>query len=202
MKSKGRLELGDVTHHNIKQMKCLNRAIFPVHYNDRFYKDVQEAGELSKLAYFNDIVVGAVCCRIDSSDDRRRLYIMTLGCLPVYRRLGLGTVMLEHVFQLCERDRSIESIYLHVQINNKTALDFYKKFGFNVVEVVQNYYKRIEPADAYVLERNVKGQQNLLKSTESNQKDHEPVKNSDEVAEDCKQAQLSSDAGTGTEEVR
>ena len=41
-------------------------------------------------AYYNDIVVGAVCCRVDKSENSRRLYIMTLGCLAPYRRLGIG----------------------------------------------------------------------------------------------------------------
>ncbi|KAJ6664392.1 hypothetical protein lerEdw1_007049 [Lerista edwardsae] len=54
-----RIELGDVTPHNIKQLKRLNQVIFPVSYNDKFYKDVLEVGELAKLAYFNDIAVGA-----------------------------------------------------------------------------------------------------------------------------------------------
>lgn len=31
--------------------------VFPVSYNEKFYKDVLEAGELAKLAYYNDIVV-------------------------------------------------------------------------------------------------------------------------------------------------
>ena len=46
---RGRTELGDVTVHNIKQLKRVNRVVFPVSYNDKFYKDVLEVGELAKL---------------------------------------------------------------------------------------------------------------------------------------------------------
>lgn len=104
------IELGEITVHNIKQLKKLNQIVFPVSYNDKFYKDVIEVGPLAKLgffylitdsflnwlikdfyeAYFNDIVVGGVCCRIDLTESKRRLYIMTLGCLASFRHLGIG----------------------------------------------------------------------------------------------------------------
>merc|ERR1712173_37315 len=126
-----------------------------------FYKDVLEAGELAKLAYYNDVVVGAVCCRIDltTTEDgqtKRKLYIMTLGCLAPYRRLGIGTKMLEHVLNIVKEDGNYTSIFLHVQVNNESAIEFYKKFGFNIVETKEQYYKRIEPADAHVLEKFLK----------------------------------------------
>ena len=44
----------------------------------------------------------------------------------------------------------------HVQVNNEGAIAFYKKFGFEVVDLKNNYYKRIEPSDAYVLQKNLK----------------------------------------------
>lgn len=102
-------------------------------YNEKFYKDVLEAGELAKLgvifiklvifychvnylytfilAYYNDIVVGAVCCRIDQ-EVGRRLYIMTLGCLSQYRRLGIGSMMVEHVLNFVDNDGTFDSVYL------------------------------------------------------------------------------------------
>ena len=64
------------------------------------------------LAYYNDIVVGAVCCRIDVLDGSRRLYIMTLGCLAPYRKRGIGSTMLEHVLKFVENDGDFHSIFL------------------------------------------------------------------------------------------
>lgn len=48
------------------------------------------------------------------------------------------------------------TIFRHVQINNEGAIDFYKKFGFEIVETKEHYYKRIEPADAHVLQKNLR----------------------------------------------
>ena len=56
--------------------------------------------------------VGAVCCRVDTSDNSRRLYIMTLGCLYPYRRLGIGTVMVQHVLNYVNKDGNFDSIFL------------------------------------------------------------------------------------------
>lgn len=58
----------------------------------QFYKEVLTVGEYAKLAYYQDVIVGAVCCRIDRdpTDDTKRVYIMTLNCLAAYRRRGLG----------------------------------------------------------------------------------------------------------------
>lgn len=49
---RAKLELGEITHHNIKQLKRLNSVVFPVSYNEKFYKDVLEAGELAKLGMY------------------------------------------------------------------------------------------------------------------------------------------------------
>jgi ribosomal protein S18 acetylase RimI-like enzyme len=148
----GRIELGDITKHNIKLLRRLNQTIFPVNYNEKFYKDVLESGQLAKLAFFNDVVVGVVCCRLDLADNGKHLYIMTLGCLFTYRRLGVGTTMLKHVIDHASK-KGVDDIYLHVQSSNNGAIEFYKKFGFEIVGVKEDYYKRIEPSSALVLKK-------------------------------------------------
>ena len=80
---------------------------------------------------------------------------MTLGCLAPYRRLGIGTKMLRHVMDIVEKDGNFDSVVLHVQVSNEGALQFYKNFGFEIVETKEAYYKRIEPADAHVLEKKI-----------------------------------------------
>ena len=148
-----RIALGDVTPHNIKVLKRLNQVVFPVTYNDKFYKDVLESGELAKLAYYNDIVVGAACCRADMSNGKKRMYIMTLGCLAPYRKQGVGRMLLDHILNLAAKDGSFESVFLHVQISNDDAINFYKASGFEIVETKQDYYKYIHPTHAHVLEK-------------------------------------------------
>ena len=43
-------------------------------------------------------------------------------------------------------------IYLHVQVSNPSARAFYERHGFTLSRVHENYYKKIEPRDAWVLE--------------------------------------------------
>ncbi|GAA5893871.1 GNAT family N-acetyltransferase [Sporobolomyces salmoneus] len=51
--------------------------------------------------------------------------------------------------------RRIEKITLHVQVGNEEGKKFWEKFGFKVVDTVPNYYRKIEPRDAWLMERPV-----------------------------------------------
>ena len=53
------IELGDITQHNLKQLKVLNRDVFPVAYNEKFYKDLLGAGELCKLGKVPLLIEGS-----------------------------------------------------------------------------------------------------------------------------------------------
>lgn len=57
-----------------------------------------------------------------------------------------GALFIHSIIQFCR----------HVQVNNECAIEFYQKFGFEIVETKEQYYKRIEPAGAHVLEKNLR----------------------------------------------
>ncbi|KAI7994299.1 N-alpha-acetyltransferase 50 [Camellia lanceoleosa] len=147
------ISLDGVRDKNLMQLKKLNTALFPVRYNDKYYADALASGEFTKLAYYSDICVGAIACRLEKKESGAvRVYIMTLGVLAPYRGLGIGTKLLNHVLDLCSKQNIGEiEIYLHVQTNNEDAISFYKKFGFEITDTIQNYYTNITPPDCYVV---------------------------------------------------
>ena len=81
---------------------------------------------------------------------------MALGCLASYRGRGIGSYLMQHILdKVANCDKQIGSIFLHVQVNNKEAIEFYKKFGFEIVKEIENYYTRLTPSNAYILEKQI-----------------------------------------------
>jgi N-alpha-acetyltransferase 50 len=169
--------LTDQCSQSFLQLRKINTASFPIQYNERFYLDIVERNNesLNKFAYCNEFVVGAVCARVEvteSDPGKQRLYIMTLAVLAAYRGRGIGSELLQSVLDYCELQRAsavarssnnnnnvsageaapISEIALHVQISNDDAIRFYtEKFGFVQGELVENYYRRIDPPHCYLL---------------------------------------------------
>eukprot|EP00252_Welwitschia_mirabilis_P021471 TRINITY_DN5519_c0_g1_i2.p1 TRINITY_DN5519_c0_g1~~TRINITY_DN5519_c0_g1_i2.p1 ORF type:complete len:163 (+),score=17.49 TRINITY_DN5519_c0_g1_i2:117-605(+) len=116
---------------------------------------ISETYFLQMSAYYSDICVGAIACRLEKKEGGVRIYIMTLGVLAPYRGLGIGSKLLKHCLDLGFQDPSIVEIYLHVQTNNEEAISFYQKFGFEIKETIKNYYSNIDPPDCYVLAKSL-----------------------------------------------
>lgn len=82
---------------------------------------------------------------------------MTLGVLAAYRGHGIGSKLLQSVLDYYEQEKNgpllakVQEIYLHVQTNNHDALHFYERFGFEQGGKIENYYKRIDPPDCFIV---------------------------------------------------
>lgn len=76
---------------------------------------------------------------------------MTLGVLANHRYLGYGAKILEKVIDDAVK-MGTRCIGLHVHIENRNALKFYDRWGFRVIGKVDDYYKKIAPNSAFILE--------------------------------------------------
>lgn len=74
--------------------------------------------------------------------------------LAPYRGMGVGTRLVQRCLSILQSSLpEVNEAYLHVQSNNDDAIQFYKRFGFEVGEVIENYYARIEPPHAVILKK-------------------------------------------------
>jgi len=68
------------------------------------------------------------------------IYVQSLGVIDECRRLKLGTILLEEVININNKDFHCLGIYLHVVVYNATAIKFYEKNGFKELNHLYNYY--------------------------------------------------------------
>jgi ribosomal protein S18 acetylase RimI-like enzyme len=92
-----------------------------------------------------------------NTSNKKRIYIMTLGVLAAYRGRQIGTQLIQSILDHYESQKENEykdvtEIVLHVQVSNEDAIKFYTtRFGFEKGEMVENYYRRIDPPHCYKL---------------------------------------------------
>ncbi|KZT08335.1 acyl-CoA N-acyltransferase [Laetiporus sulphureus 93-53] len=155
--TQSRVSLSSLTPNNLGTVRKLNSVLFPIKYSEKFYQDIilPEAEDFCKLIYYNDIPVGTICCRLETVDGQTRLYLMTMGVLAPYRSRGLGSFSLQQIIDAAAAHTKpkISAIYLHVQVSNIVAKQFYERHGFKETGVHEGYYKKIVPHDAWILER-------------------------------------------------
>ncbi|EIW83137.1 N-acetyltransferase NAT13 [Coniophora puteana RWD-64-598 SS2] len=154
-----RVSFASLTPNNLGTVRKLNSVLFPIRYSDKYYQDIlrPEVEEFCQLIYYNDIPVGNICCKLEDKDGEQCLYLMTMGILAPYRSRTLGSQSLQRILDAAASHTKpkITRIYLHVQVSNETAKRFYERHGFKETGVHENYYKRIEPKNAWILERTI-----------------------------------------------
>ncbi|KAH9931107.1 acyl-CoA N-acyltransferase [Epithele typhae] len=154
-----RVSFASVTHNNLGTVRKLNSVLFPIKYSEKFYNDIvlPEVEDFCQLVYYNDIPIGTMCCRMETQGEETKLYLMTLAVLAPYRSRGIGARSLQQLVDSAAAytPRKITSIYLHVQVSNDDAKRFYERHGFKEVGLYTNYYKKITPHDAWILQREI-----------------------------------------------
>ncbi len=67
--------------------------------------------------------------------------ILNIGIDSDFKRQGYGTALLNHLIKELKK-KDIGEILLEVRAGNKSAIQFYKKQGFEEISVRKNYYTK------------------------------------------------------------
>lgn len=87
----------------------------------------------SKTVHLEDLAVGLIiCCHILNETE-----ILTIGVVPLARRLGLGSRLVNSV------QASGTVVSLEVAVDNTAALALYRKLGFKQIGKRPGYYQRV-----------------------------------------------------------
>jgi len=122
----GRIRLEHVKPNQLSKLRDLNQKLFPIlsiaETSDDFYKlFTDETTGFAFIAYYSDMIAGAVCCELS---DNNSLYIRLIGTLSRHRRKGVGKALLSRVFKEAET-RDLHNIYTFVRVDNKESHHYF-----------------------------------------------------------------------------
>jgi len=145
----------------IDELREINDAIFKgVRYSNEYYEDITSAGSFSKVAYVGHELAGAICCYVVTKGkeaykrkevNRKEVNISTIGVLAQYRRKGVGTKLMGEVIDDSIADPFVTKLLLNVHINDTSAMSFYKRLGFEIINQVQ-----LHQGAAWVMEKTLR----------------------------------------------
>ena len=103
----------------------------------QFTTSIENSNNLCYCLSLNGKTIGYLIAMlaVDTAD------ILNIGINPDFKRQGYGTALLNHLIEEL-RKRKIGEILLEVRAGNKSAIQFYKKQGFEEISVRKNYYTK------------------------------------------------------------
>ncbi|KAF7197228.1 N-alpha-acetyltransferase 50 [Pseudocercospora fuligena] len=171
------IELRACTRDDISSLKRLTSLLLPIAYPDKFYKEIVEdplTNNITLLAVWHDDpamvgkqkgrLVGAIRCRLlahpqgepsTRNHDKPMLYLSTLAVLSPYRTHGIACHMLQTLTKRAVETYGISHVGAHVWEANAEGLNWYRKRGFREVGRESNYYRRLDPQGAVVVQRDI-----------------------------------------------
>jgi ribosomal protein S18 acetylase RimI-like enzyme len=176
--------------HEMDEIRLLHKEWFPIDYSQDFFDLISRGKTKSLVAEIKvtkanrvtqNIIIGCILYSFrhanskymsysfsDYFTQKLSIYILTIGVINEFRKMGIATKLLNEVIRLNAENNLLKYIYLHVISYNKTAQNFYKKNNFYLLKIKKNHYKIDEKAyDAFVYTRYVNGANKPMDCLES-----------------------------------
>jgi len=84
-------------------------------------------------------------------DQEYRVNLINLLISKQYQNKGYGSHLLKYTLNKIKEMNNIEVIVLNVNSKNEVAIFLYQKFGFRIVQKIENYYRQKKSAYLMIL---------------------------------------------------
>lgn len=150
----------------LDRVMYVNRVCLPENYTTCFFIDLYDRFPATFIvAEENGEVIGYVMCRIESGlpdfglfGIAKKGHVISIAVLPEHRRKGVAQALMKEAMHGMELYKA-RDCYLEVRASNTSAVNLYKKLGFEILRTVHGYYADGE--DAYIMSRKLPFKPNL-----------------------------------------
>jgi len=104
-------------------------------------KEIKSRKSLIIVAQIDGRIVGMAHLAKGRFKKNRHVGFLGISILKGYRRMGIGTAMMEYMIDWTKQQEGLEKISLTVFSTNKIAIDLYSKFGFKIEGVNKKQYR-------------------------------------------------------------
>jgi ribosomal protein S18 acetylase RimI-like enzyme len=130
----------NIYHNKTISLNDLQNFFIPIFGHVYSYSILLNMSDQIWCAYINNDLIGCVLAK--QSPNSSIHYLILFGIKEIYQSMGLGSHLLALIINSAKK-YFYTNIYLHTECTNKRAINFYRKFHFQIDLFIENYYKRM-----------------------------------------------------------
>ena len=148
---------------DLHQVVDINKVCLPENYSNGFFIDLYERfPDTFIVAEKDGALVGYIMCRIESGFSgmsikpfgiAKKGHIISIAVLPESRNLGVGRALIVEALNAMSMSYDAKSCFLEVRVSNTSAVNLYRRTGFEVERTMRGYYSDGE--DAYIMTKKI-----------------------------------------------
>ena len=108
---------------------------------DAAVKEIKSRKGLIIVAQVDGKTVGMAYLVGGKFEKSKHVGFLGISILRGFRRIGIGTAMMNYIIEWAEKQEELEKVSLTVFSTNKAAINLYRKFGFKVEGISKKQYK-------------------------------------------------------------
>lgn len=132
---------------DLEQVLHINRMCLPENYTSFFFLDLHKRfPETFLVAEDNGMVIGYIMCRIETGLPNFKIigimkkgHVISIAVLPQHQRQGVGRALVQEAMEAMLLYNAKEC-FLEVRASNTSAVNLYKKMGFDIIRTMHGYY--------------------------------------------------------------